>query len=117
MWRQPDVKHWGQPQRNRLELRYTSADLSRNQARKKRRIKCCPNENEMADSRVEHSFPTAASCLKLKASSDTSIPPPYLVRASKAMFGAINKGSAFIEAFPDLLIFPQHRWLLLVRVG
>lgn len=88
--------------------------MLRNQARK-RLIKCCPNE--MADSRVEHSFPTAASCLRLKASSETSIPPPYLVRASKAMFGAINKGSAFIEALPDLLIFPQHRWLLLVRVG
>ena len=75
--------------------------MLRNQARK-RLIKCCPNE--MADSRVEHSFPTAASCLRLKASSETSIPPPYLVRASKAMFGAINKGSAFIEALPDLFI-------------
>ena len=41
----------------------------------------------MADSRVEHSFSTATSCLKLKASSDTSTQPSYLVRASKAMFG------------------------------
>ena len=56
----------------------------------------------MADSRVEHSFPTAAACLRLKASSETSILPPYLVIVSKAIFGAINKGSAFIEALPDL---------------
>ncbi len=117
MWRQPDVKHWGQPQRNRLELRYTVFQLTFPAIKLEKKRRISPNENEMADSRVEHSFPTAASCLKLKASSDTSIPPPYLVRASKAMFGAINKGSAFIEAFPDLLIFPQHRWLLLVRVG
>lgn len=81
--------------------------MLRNQARK-RLIKCCPNE--MADSRVEHSFPTAASCLRLN--SETSIPPPYLVRASKAMFGAINKGSAFIEALPDLFIM-----IIITRLG
>lgn len=32
-----------------------------------------------------------SGCLGLKASSETSILPPYLVRASKAMFGVINR--------------------------
>lgn len=66
--------------------------MLRNQARK-RLSKCCPNE--MADSLVEHSFLTAAACLRLKASSETSILPPYLVRASKAMFGVINSWARF----------------------
>lgn len=50
MWRQPDVKHWGQSQRNRLFKIYRFSFPLRNQARK-RLIKCCPNE--MADSRSE----------------------------------------------------------------
>ncbi|GAA0174183.1 hypothetical protein LIER_27626 [Lithospermum erythrorhizon] len=78
--------------------------MLRNQARN-RLSKCCPNE--MADSLVEHSFLTAAACLRLKASSETSILPPYLVRASKAMFGVIN--SATIDFTPSRRE-ERHEW-------